>query len=291
MDSSVMDNNLCFANPKLRTVVILLAESDLSGFVTTANKLLSLNEQQRDIALKQINSRAQEQQSNDANSPGLISFLKETLTFPESHYQAIMEKESPECDQSCVKKQRDKILDEFNADGINIALGILSPTTKPKLLGPKSLVEGALLGEGNDAMVYKLAGDSDWVIKVLKFGGAERAELLEHYVNQLAADPHLKVAEVKNLGDGSLLQPFVEGTPKANLLWGDGVVEAQNLANQLTTRAKNLLGIREERLFIEHPTVKIGVDPSYANIHFNEQGAYTGWIDAIYQIEQHATKR
>lgn len=291
MDSAIAENNLCVANRKLQTAIILLAEGELSGFVKSANKLLTLDEQQRDSVLKQIKTRAQVQKHNEESTPGLISFLRETFKFPEAHYQALMGIETPECDKSCTQTYKDSIVDEFDAKAINIVLGVLSPTTKLKLLGPQSLKEGKLLGEGKDSVVYSLAGDANWVIKVLKLGGAERAELLEHYVNQLAADPHLKVAPVKSLGDGRLLQPFIDGAPKANLLWGDGVVAAQQLATEMTNKARSLLGIKEGQLYIEHPNIKIGVDPSYANFHFNEQGAYQGWIDAIYQIEQHAPKR
>ena len=48
-------------------------------------------------------------------------------------------------------------------------------------------LHGELLGEGKDAVVFALKGSSDWVVKVLKFGGAERTEMLVHYINQLAA--------------------------------------------------------------------------------------------------------
>lgn len=291
MDRAVAENNLCVANSKLQTAVILLTEEELSSFVTSANKLLTLDEQQRDTVLKQVKARTQEQQHNEESAPGLVSFLKETFKFPESHYQALMGIETPECDKTCTQTHKNAIVDEFDAKAINIVLGVLSPTTKLKLLGPQSLKEGKLLGEGKDAVVYSLAGDANWVIKVLKFGGAERAELLEHYVNQLAADPHLKVAPVKSLGDGRLLQRFIDGAPKANLLWGDGVVAAQQLAAELTNKAKNLLGIKEGQLYIEHPNIRIGVDPSYANFHFNQQGAYQGWIDPLFQIEHHAPKR
>ncbi len=166
----------------------------------------------------------------------------------------------------------------MNEQSFNIVLGVFSPATKLKLFGSKSLVEGKLLGEGKDAVVFALKGDADWVIKVLKFGGAERAEMLVHYINQLAADARLKIPQVTDLRDGRILQPFVHGTPKANALWGEHVVESQELAKELTSVAKQTLGIKEGEAFIRHPTLKIGVDPSFENFRFNESGVYQGWM-------------
>jgi hypothetical protein len=292
MENQVTAKNSCIVDHKPLTAVILLPEVDLKAFITNANTLLKLSEPKREIVFKQLKSRTTEQQDIDSTSPpSLMGFLKETFTFPDSYKKAIMAKETPDCDKSCVRALKDQLIAKMNDQSFNIVLGVFSPATKLKLFGSQSLVEGKLLGEGKDAIVYALQGSSDWVIKVLKFGGAERAELLEHYINQLAADARLKVPEVKSLGDGRLLQPFIEGTPKANSLWGEGVLVAQELATKLTNTAKEVLGVKEDQVFIDHPTFKIGIDPSYANFHFSEQGVYKGWIDPLFHLEEHAPKR
>lgn len=292
MESKVTENNSCHTNRKPLTAVILLPESELTAFITTADNLLKLSEPKREIIFKHFKSRTREQQNHGSpSSPGLIGFLKEAFTFSDNNKKAILAKEISNCDKSCERALTDQLLAKINERSFNIVLSVFSPATKLKLFGSQSLVEGKLLGEGKDAIVYALKGSSDWVIKVLKFGGAERAELLEHYINQLAADARLKVPEIKSLGDGRLLQPFIEGTPKANSLWGEGVVAAQELATDLTNTAKQLLGIKEGQLFIDHPTLKIGIDPSYANFHFSEQGVYKGWIDPLFHFEEHAPRR
>jgi hypothetical protein len=288
MESQVTANNSCPTNSKPLTAVILLPEDEFKAWLASADHLLKLSEQKRDVVFNQIKSQKIEQHSS-TTPPGLKSFIKEIFTLPDA--ETIYLEEKPDCDKACVKKHNNEVIAKINSDSINIVLGVFSPATKLKLFGSQSLVEGKLLGEGKDAIVYALQGSSDWVIKVLKFGGAERAELLEHYINQLAADALLKVPEVKSLGDGRLLQPFVEGVPKANSLWGEGVVAAQELAKDMTNRAKQVLGIKEDRLFIDHPTLKIGIDPSYANFHFNEQGVYKGWIDPLFHLEEHAPRR
>lgn len=288
MESKVTANNSCLTNSKPLTAVILLPEDEFKAWLATADHLLKLCEQKRDVAFNQIKSKTIEQHSN-TTPPRLKGFLKEIFTLPDA--KSIYLKEKPDCDKACVRQHNDAVIAKTNADAINIVLGVFSPATKLKLFGPQSLVQGKLLGEGKDAIVYALQGSSDWVIKVLKFGGAERAELMEHYINQLAADARLKVPPVTSLGDGRLLQPYVEGTAKANSLWGKDVATAQELARGLTQTAKQILGIREGQLFIEHPKLKIGIDPSYANFHFDEQGAYKGWIDPLFHLEEHAPRR
>jgi len=49
--------------------------------------------------------------------------------------------------------------------------------------------------------------------------------------------------------------------------------------------------IKEGELFIDHPTLKIGIDPSYANFHFSEHGTYNGWIDPLFHLEEHTPRR
>ena len=278
-------------NSNSHTLVMLMLEDELKTWLSSAKSLLSLSETEREVALSQIKSNHSQQNPDSTPPPSLMGFLKETFTFPESYKNALLNKESPDCDKACTQARREKIIADTNEMSFNIVLGVFSPATKLKLFGSKSLVEGELLGEGKDAVVFALKGDSDWVIKVLKFGGAERAEMLVHYINQLAADARLKIPQVIDLQDGRILQPFVHGTPKANALWGEHVINSQELAKELTSIAKQNLGIKEGEAFINHPKLKIGVDPSFENFRFNEAGAYQGWIDPIYEIVDHSLKR
>lgn len=273
------------------TAVMLMPEDDLHFWLTSANDLLSLETAQREIALLQIQSHHINTHASTSGISGLTSFLKEAFTFPEALNSAILAKESPDCDKACAHDRRNKAIAEINEQSFNIVLGVFSPATKLKLFGSKSLVEGKLLGEGKDAVVFALKGDADWVIKVLKFGGAERAEMLVHYINQLAADVRLKVPQVVDLKDGRILQPFVHGTPKANALWGEHVLASQAQAKELTDIARLNLGIKEGQTFISHPKLKIGVDPSFENFRFSESGAYQGWIDPIYELADQSLKR
>ncbi|PKO47710.1 MAG: hypothetical protein CVU29_02390 [Betaproteobacteria bacterium HGW-Betaproteobacteria-22] len=280
------------ANVKLQhTVVMLMPENDLKTWLSSAKSLLELSPDEREVALNQISVNHTQQGINTSSSSGLIGFLKDAFTFPENLNNAILAKESPDCDKACAHAHRDEVIAEMSAQSFNIVLGIFSPATKLKLFGSASLVEGTLLGEGKDAVVFALKGDADWVIKVLKFGGAERAEMLVHYINQLAADARLKIPQVIDLQDGRILQPFVHGTPKANQLWGEHVLTSQETAKELTSIARQNLGIKEGQSFINHPKLKIGVDPSFENFRFSETGAYQGWIDPIYELLDHSLKR
>ncbi len=289
--SQAANQNQSTANSNSHTVVMLMLEDELKTWLSSAKSLLNLSEPEREVALNKITSNHTRQNSDSTHSPSLVGFLKETFTFPESVSNALLAKESPDCDKACAHAHRDALTAEMNAEAFNIVLGVFSPATKLKLFGSKSLVEGELLGEGKDAVVFALKGSSDWVIKVLKFGGAERAEMLVHYINQLAADARLKIPQVTDLRDGRILQPFVHGTPTANKLWGEHAVASQELAKELTSVAKQTLGIKEGEAFIKHPTLKIGVDPSFENFRFNESGVYQGWIDPIYEIVDHGPKR
>lgn len=279
------------ANSDSHTVVMLMPEDELKTWLSAAKSLLNLSEPERTVALNQITSNHSQQNADSTHEPSLAGFLKKTFTFPESYSNALLGKESPDCDKACTQARRNKILDDTNELSFNIVLGIFNPATKLKLFGSKSLKEGELLGEGKDAVVFALKGSSDWVIKVLKFGGAERAEMLVHYINQLAADASLKIPQVTSLGDGRILQPFVHGTATANKLWGEHTVSSQALAKELTSTAQQTLGIKEGEMFIKHPKLKIGVDPSFENFRFNESGVYQGWIDPIFEIVDHGPKR
>lgn len=285
------NQNQSAANHDSHNVVMLMPEGELKTWLSAAKSLLKLNEPEREFALNQITSNHTQQNTYLAQVPSLVGFLKEKFTFPESYSNAILGKESPDCDKACTQARRDKILADTNELSFNIVLGVFNPATKLKLFGSKSLVEGELLGEGKDAVVFALKGSPDWVVKVLKFGGAERAEMLVQYINQLAADARLKIPQVTDLHDGRILQPFVHGTPTANKLWGEHVAPAQDLAKELTSAAKQTLGIKEGEIFIRHPKLKIGVDPSFENFRFNESGVYQGWIDPIYEIGDHGPMR
>ena len=289
--SQNINQNQSAANGNSHTVVMLMPEEALHTWLTSAKDMLKLNEPDREVVFNQIKSNHAQQNHDSLSSPGLIGFLKETFTFPDSYNNALLGKESPDCDKACAHARREELVADMNEQSFNIVLGVFSPATKLKLFGPKSLVEGELLGEGKDAVVFALKGSSDWVIKVLKFGGAERAEMLVHYVNQLAADARLKIPQVTDLHDGRILQPFVHGTPTANKLWGEHVAASQELAKELTSAARQTLGIKEGEVFINHPRLKIGVDPSFENFRFNESGIYQGWIDPIYEIADHGIKR
>jgi len=160
-----------------------MPEDALHTWLTSAKDMLKLSEPDREVVFNQIKSNHAQQNHDALSSPGLIGFLKETFTFPDSYNNALLGKESPDCDKACAHARREELVANMNEQSFNIVLGVFSPATKLKLFGSKSLVEGELLGEGKDAVVFALKGSSDWVIKVLKFGGAERAEMLVHYIN------------------------------------------------------------------------------------------------------------
>lgn len=270
---------------------MLMPENELNLWLSSATNLLKLSADEREVAVNQIRSNHAQQSSGTPSASRLVNFIKDAFTFPENLNNAILAKESPDCDQACAHARRNEVFAEMSEQSFNIVLGVFSPATKFKLFGSTSLVEGKLLGEGKDAVVFALKGDDDWVIKILKFGGAERAEMLVYYINQLAADARLKIPQVIDLKDGRILQPFVYGTPKANSLWGEHALASQSLAKEMTDIARQNLGIKEGQAFINHPELKIGVDPSFENFRFSEAGAYQGWIDPIYEIVDHSLKK
>lgn len=162
-------------------------------------------------------------------------------------------------------------------DGIN-------PVTRLNIFGAQSLAEGAYLGEGKDAKVYRLNGNQDWVLKVYKTQNTQ-------FITTLAEDKSLKIPKVVDLGDGRVLQPFVGGTAIANQLWGG--TEAQSIADEITKQAKLKLGIHGNSEFIHLPEhgIKLGIDPSYENFRFNESGKLIGWIDPIFTIIKQQTPK
>ncbi len=137
-------------------------------------KLLDFSEPESKIVIDQINQRETEQGKHMAatNQPetlstlGLAGFLKETFIFPP------LDKARLHC-EPCMREGNDKF--------IHVAIGMISPLTKLKWLGSGFITEGKFIGEGKDAIVHAVKGNSDWVIKKLKFGGAEREKILEFY--------------------------------------------------------------------------------------------------------------
>jgi len=235
--SQNVNQNQSTANGDSHTVVMLMPEEALHTWLTSAKDMLKLSEPDREVVFNQIKSNHAQQNHDALSSPGLIGFLKETFTFPDSYNNALLGKESPDYDKACAHARREELVANMNEQSFNIVLGVFSPATKLKLFGSKSLVEGELLGEGKDAVVFALKGSSDWVIKVLKFGGAERAEMLVHYINQLAADARLKIPQVTDLHDGRILQPFVHGIPTANKLWGEHVAALTRVSKSVHQRS------------------------------------------------------
>lgn len=269
---------------------LFLPAEEVESLLCHANTINALDKEKLGLVLKQI----QEQSNKDIaiDKPTFAGFLNELLKVPDEDRFYL--KPTADCDNTCVKAHNESVKDASLKQSFHIVVSIFSPATKLKLFGSQSLVEGKFLGEGKDSAVYALKGDSDWVVKVLKFGGAERAELLSHYINQLAKDVRLKIEPVINLGDGRLLQQFIEGTPLANQLWGKNVLNAQKLVSDLTNIAKEDLGLVNGKDFIHEGNVRITVDPSYANHLFDEaSGAvkYQGNIDPIYTMPNYTAGR
>ncbi|MGZ8258005.1 MAG: hypothetical protein ACXWTR_02380 [Methylotenera sp.] len=266
----------------LYTVATLIPEAQFQNWVAStqlAAKLLDFDEPERKVVIDQINQREIEQRKPEAGvgkqeaspTPGLAGFIKETFTFPP------LNKERMHC-EPCMREDSEQL--------IHVAVGMISPLTKLKWLGSGFITEGKFIGEGKDAIVHAVKGNPEWVIKELKFGSAERAEMLVFYTNQLAADIRFKVPAVTDLGDGRLLQKFVRGSPIANIPYALHQLAAQNEAVALARAAKQALRIREGEEFIIHPPYKVGIDPSFSNFLFDSEGKLTGWIDPLYSISR-----
>lgn len=281
-----MESNAQIKDSKDATILYAMAtsvpEAQFHDWVVSTQlvaKLLDFNEPERKIVINQINQRETEQGKQEAaiSKPdvlptrGLSSFLKEIFTFPP------IDKERLHC-EPCMREDNDQL--------IHIAIGMISPLTKLKWLGSGFITEGKFIGEGKDAIVHAVKGNPEWVIKELKFGGAERAEMLEFYTNQLAADVRFMVPAVTHLGNGRLLQEFVRGNPISGVAYTLKDLAAQEEAVALAGAAKQVLGIRGDEVFIQHPPYKIGVDPSFANFLFDKEGKLTGWIDPLYSISR-----
>lgn len=272
----------------LYAMVSLIPQDQFTEWAITArfaSNLLDLNEQGRGVVIDHVRQREQsagqkpaaqagtnkpDVNEPDVNEPGLLGFLKETFTFPP-------------IDKGCFHNEA--CMRAYNEQAMHIAIGMISPVTKLKWLGSGFITEGKFIGEGKDAIVHAVKGSADWVIKELKFGGAERAKMLEFYTNQLAADARFHVPELIHLNDGRLLQKFVSGSPTANIEFALGQLAAQEEACTLAAAARQALGIKVGQEYIEHGAYKVGVDPSYANFLFNE-GKLSGWIDPLYSIHR-----
>lgn len=279
MGNEALKDNLKKTNT-VYAMVSLIPEDRFQDWVVSAklaSSMVSFSEQQCKVVIDQIKQRETEQgnhktadvQPDTTPTPGLAGFLKETFTFPP------IDKERLHC-EPCMREDNDKLM--------HVALGIISPLSKLKWLGSGFIVEGKFIGEGKDAIVHAVKGDSDWVIKELKFGGEERARMLEFYTNQLAANVRFKVPEITYLDGGRLLQKFISGSPIANVDFALHQLAAQEEALKLAAAAKQVLGIHGGEEFIKHPPYKVGVDPSFANFLFDSEGKLTGWIDPLYSI-------
>ncbi len=273
-------------NPKgamtLYTLATVIPESQFQEWAVSAQlaaKLLEFSESERKIVIDQVSQRETEQgkqkvaekQQVAISMPELAGFLKEIFTFPP------INKERLHC-EPCMREDNNAL--------IHVAFGIISPLSKLKWLGSGFITEGKYIGEGKDAIVHAVKGNSDWVIKELKFGGEERAKMLEFYTNQLAADVRFMVPELTHLDGGRLLQKFVSGNPINNVAYTLQQLAAQNEAIALASAAKQALGIRGGEEYIKHPPYDVGVDPSFANFLFNSEGKLTGWIDPLYSISR-----
>lgn len=278
---STVESDASKGQDVLHIVVTHIPEANFQGWAVSAqlaSKLLELNEHECKVVIDRIGQRENEQRkgevaSNMQNSlptPGLTGFIKEVFTFPP------IDRERLNC-EPCMRKDNEEMM--------HIAIGMISPLTKFKWLGSGFITEGKFIGEGKDAIVHAVKGNAEWVIKELKFGGAERAEMLEFYTNQLAAEPRFMVPEVTHLGDGRLLQRFVHGSPIANIPFALHGLAAQEEAITLSRAAKKVLGIHGGEEYITHSPYKVGVDPAFPNFLFNkESGELTGWIDPLYSI-------
>lgn len=268
------------------TAYLLMHEHDLKSLICHADTLLNLDEDKRNTVLTHIQQQALSHNPAQSAASTEKGGFNAWFNIPDD--EKFYLEPTPQCNENCVKEHNDKIKAASLQQSLNIVLGIFSPTTKLKLFGSQSLVEGKLLGQGKDAAVYALKGDEEWVIKVLKFGGAEKAELLAHYVNQLAEEAKLKIEPLISLGDGRLIQRFVEGTPVANQLWGKNLLNAQKIASEMTSISKERLGLVNGKEFIQEGKIKLSIDPSFANHLFEEsEGSlkYKGNIDPIYTVQ------
>jgi hypothetical protein len=254
-----------------------------SKCLQTAVQLSAIKKDARSIVLRQIadqEAKAGSTNSNQINS-GLISekpeqfdfngFLREVFTFPP------IDRDRLRC-EACMRTDNEEML--------HVAVGMISPLTQFRLLGAGFIKEGRFIGEGKDAIVHAVKSHPEWVVKILKAGGVERAGVIEHYSNILAAEAELRVPVVTHLGDGRLLQRFIAGEATANKLYAIESLAAQQKADYLADKARQLLGLESGQMLVTKEPWKVGIDPSYANFHFDANGNLTGWIDPLFSISR-----
>jgi hypothetical protein len=256
--------------------------NEWSTCLQTAGQLGEIEPDSRGIVIRQIAAREADQHASHSEAPqalnegkpadiGFAGFLREVFSFPP------LDRERMKC-QPCMQAQNEEML--------HVVVGMISPLTKFRVLGAGFIKEGQFIGEGKDAIVHAVRNHPEWVIKTLKTGGAERAGIIEYYSNILAAEAELRVPPLTHLGDGRLLQKFIAGEATANKLYAAESLAAQQKADILTDKARQLLGLEQGQLFVTQQSWKVGVDPSYANFHFDASGNLSGWIDPLFSMSR-----
>lgn len=281
--TSVDDDGTKVALHAVGVPVSSVTFSEWNTCLQAAARLSEIGQDARNIVLRQIadqEAKADATNSNQINS-GLISekpkefdfngFLREVFTFPP------IDRDRLRC-EACMRAD--------NQEMLHVVVGMVSPVTRFRILGAGFIKEGRFIGEGKDAIVHAVKNQPDWVVKTLKNGGAERAGVIEHYSNILAAEAELRVPLLTHLGDGRLLQRFIAGEATANKLYAAESLAAQQKANFLTDQARQLLGLESGQMLATKQAWKIGIDPSYANFHFDANGNLTGWIDPLFSISR-----
>ncbi len=280
MDKILSNNNLQDEST-IYAMVSSIKQDELYDWMVTAqvaSHLFSLSEDECSVVInqfrfheKQKDKQEIQEKQDEIATPDLQGFLKEVFTFPP------IDKEHLNC-EPCMREENEEL--------IHVAFGIISPLSRLKWLGSGFVVEGKFVGEGKDAIVHAVKGNSDWVIKELKFGGEERAKMLTFYTNKLADDVRLMVPELTHLDGGRSLQKFVNGSPTASIDWAMHQLATQKEAIKLAEIAKQVLGVRPGETYLKHGAYKVGVDPSFKNFLFNSEGKLEGWIDPLYSISR-----
>jgi hypothetical protein len=273
-------------NIQLHTIGVPVSKDSFNEWSTclqAAARLAEMRTDARSVVIRQIADREANPRATypDQPNPGLntgsrqspdfAGFLREVFTFPP------IGRDRLKC-EPCMRSD--------NQEMLHVVVGMISPLTQFRVLGAGFIKEGRFIGEGKDAIVHAVKNQPDWVVKTLKTGGAERAGIIEHYSNILAAETELRVPVLTHIGDGRLLQKFIAGEATANKLYAAESLAAQQKADILTDKARQLLGLEPGQLFITQQSWKVGVDPSYANFHFDASGNLSGWIDPLFSMSR-----
>lgn len=280
MDKISSNNNLQDGSTLYAMVSSIKQEALYDWTVTAqmASHLYELDEHECSVVINQFGLHEKQKvklekydEPAESKTPDLQGFLKEVFIFPP------IDKAHLNC-EPCMREENEKLL--------HVAFGIISPLTRLNWLGSGFIVKGKFVGEGKDAIVHAVKGNSDWVIKELKFGGEGRAKMLAFYTNKLADDVRLMVPELTHLDGGRSLQKFVDGSPTASIEWAMHQLATQKEAIKLAEIAKQVLGMRPGETYIKHGAYKVGVDPNFKNFLFNSEGKLEGWIDPLYSISR-----